>query len=103
MIDIGSLFWKTGKYKLHMNSDEGRFVISTHRKGREERKAQKHKSLYIEEIIRPGTRMTQIKRIYTDPCVSASSVASVFYRFLMALFFCARGKCMEIAEAPGDI
>jgi hypothetical protein len=35
---------------------------------REERKAQLHKSLYLKEIIRPGTRMTRIRRIYTDPC-----------------------------------
>jgi hypothetical protein len=53
---------------------------STHRKGREKHKAQKHKSLCIEKIIRPGTRMTRIKRIYTDPCVSVSSAQSVFYR-----------------------
>jgi hypothetical protein len=25
-----------------------------------------HNSLYLKEIIRPGTRMTRIKRIYTD-------------------------------------
>jgi hypothetical protein len=29
---------------------------------------------------RYGTRMTRIGRIYTDPCVSASSAQSVFYR-----------------------
>jgi len=32
------------------------------------------------EIIRPGTRITRIGRINTDPCVSASSAQSVFYR-----------------------
>ena len=29
------------------------------------------------------TRMTQIKRIFTDPCVSASSAQSVFYRLFI--------------------
>ncbi|MBU4221575.1 MAG: hypothetical protein KKA10_08140 [Euryarchaeota archaeon] len=50
---------------------------------REERKAQPQKSLNSEEIIRTGTRITRIGRIYTDPCVSvssASSAQSVFYR-----------------------
>ncbi len=31
--------------------------------------------------LRLGTRMTWIRRIFTDPCVSASSVQSVFYRY----------------------
>ena len=48
--------------------------------GCEERKAQPHKYLYLQEIIRPGTRISRIGRIYTDPCSSASSVQSVFYR-----------------------
>jgi hypothetical protein len=43
-------------------------------------KAQQHKPFYLEEIIRPGTRITRIGRIFTDPCASASSVQSVFYR-----------------------
>ncbi len=34
-----------------------------------QRKAQLHKSLNSEDIIRPGTRMTRIKRIYTDLCL----------------------------------
>jgi hypothetical protein len=40
-------------------------------------KAQLHKSLNSEDIIRQGTQMTRIRRIYTDPCVSASSAQSV--------------------------
>ena len=44
---------------------------------REKRNAHKHKSLYLDEIIRTGTRMPRIKRIFTDPCVSASTVAPV--------------------------
>jgi hypothetical protein len=44
----------------------------------EERKAQMHNSLNSEEIIRTGTRITRIGRIYTDPCASVSSVQSVF-------------------------
>jgi hypothetical protein len=48
-----------------------------HRKGPEEHKAQMHKSLNSQEIIRTGTRITRIGRIYTDPCVSASTVAPV--------------------------
>jgi len=43
----------------------------------EERKAPLHKSLNSEEIIRTGTRITQIGRIYTDPGVSVSTVAPV--------------------------
>jgi hypothetical protein len=44
---------------------------SIHLKGREERKAQLHKSLNSEEIIRSGTRMTQIGRIFTDHHIRA--------------------------------
>ncbi len=58
-------------------TDERRLIASFQR---EECKAHLHKSSYLEEIIRPGTRMTWIKRIYTDPCVSVSSAQSVFYR-----------------------
>ncbi|TRZ89281.1 MAG: hypothetical protein D4R88_05790 [Methanosarcinales archaeon] len=46
----------------------------------EERKAPMHKSLNSEEIIRTGTRISRIGRIYTDPCASVSSAQSVFYR-----------------------
>jgi len=35
---------------------------SIHRKGREERKAQQQKPFYLEEIIRPGTRITRARR-----------------------------------------
>ncbi len=41
-------------------------IASAHCKGREERKTQQHKSLSKYKIIRPGTRMTRIKRIFTD-------------------------------------
>jgi len=36
----------------------------------------------IREMLqqRHGTRMTRIRQIFTDPCLSASSVQSVFYR-----------------------
>jgi hypothetical protein len=40
-------------------------------------------SLSVKEFNLPSlnrTRMTQIKRIFTDPCASASSARSVFYR-----------------------
>jgi hypothetical protein len=47
---------------------------SLHRK---ERKAQPQKSLNSEEIIRAGTQITRIGRIYTDPCLSVSTVAPV--------------------------
>ncbi len=50
---------------------------SIHRKGREKRKAQKHKSLNSEEIIRTGTRISRIGRIFTDPGVSVSTVTPV--------------------------
>jgi hypothetical protein len=53
--------------KPQMNADERRLIASE----REERKAQQHKSLYIDKIIRPGTRMTQIKQIYTDNPIRA--------------------------------
>ncbi|MDP3103972.1 MAG: hypothetical protein Q8M95_05125 [Candidatus Methanoperedens sp.] len=46
--------------------DESRFVIPG---VLTQRKAQPHKSLNSDDIIRPGTRMTRIKRIYTDLCV----------------------------------
>ncbi len=39
--DAVFLFWQTREYKPQINADERRFVISTHRKGREERKAEK--------------------------------------------------------------
>jgi hypothetical protein len=50
---------------------------SIHREGREERKAQPQKSLNSEEIIRTGTQITRIGRIYTDPC------ASLFSKFIL--------------------
>ncbi|MBU3966883.1 MAG: hypothetical protein KKG76_05870, partial [Euryarchaeota archaeon] len=50
---------------------------SIYRKGRKERKAHLHMSLNSEEIIRPGTRITQIRRIFTDPCASVSTVTPV--------------------------
>ena len=42
---------------------------------REERKAQLHKSLNSEEIIRTGTRITRIGRISTDPCAQRLETA----------------------------
>jgi hypothetical protein len=39
---------------------------SSDRKGREERKAEQRKSLHIDKIVRPGTRMTRIRQIFTD-------------------------------------
>ena len=54
-----------------MNADERRLIASAHRKGREEQKAEPHKSLSINKIIRPGTRMTRIKRIFTDNPIRA--------------------------------
>jgi hypothetical protein len=50
-----------------MNADERRLIASE----REERKAEQHKSLYPYKIIRPGTRMTRIKRISTDNPIRA--------------------------------
>ena len=58
--------WVRSRESAGFRHDERRFIALFHRQGRKERKAQLHKSLYIEEIIRPGTRMTRIKRIYTD-------------------------------------
>jgi len=52
--------------KPQMNADKRRLIASVHLKGRQERKAEKHKSLHPYKIIRPGTRMTRIGRIYTD-------------------------------------
>jgi len=52
--------------KPQIDADERRFVTLSHRKGREERKAQPQKSLNSEEITRPGTRMARITRIRTD-------------------------------------
>ena len=60
--------------KPQMNADERRLIAPSHRKGREERKAEQHKSLSIYKIIRPGTRMTRmtrIKRISTDKPIRA--------------------------------
>ncbi len=50
--------------KPQMNADERRLIASE----REERKAEQHKSIYIDKIIRPGTR---IKRIFTDNPIRA--------------------------------
>jgi len=54
--------------KPQMNADERRLIAPSHR---EERKAEQHKSLYPYKIIRPGTRMTRIKRISTDNPIRA--------------------------------
>ncbi len=66
--------WKSSNVRFRY--DERRYIYVTefaaqsnrsiHRKVREERKAQPQKSLNSEEIIRAGTRITQIGRIYTD-------------------------------------
>lgn len=52
--------------KPQMNADKRRLIASVHLKGRQERKAEKHKSLHPYKIIRLGTRMTRIGRISTD-------------------------------------
>ena len=39
--------------------------------GHKERKAPPNKSLHLEEIIRPGTRISRIGRIYTDNTIRA--------------------------------
>ncbi len=35
---------------------------------------------FIENEVRNSTRMTRIKRMFTDPCKSAPSAKSAFYR-----------------------
>jgi hypothetical protein len=60
-----SMFYRKNN-KPQMNADERRLIAFYHRKGREERKTQLLKSLYFEEIIRPGTRMTRITQIRMD-------------------------------------
>ncbi len=62
---------------------------ATHRKGRKERKEKRHDSLHplLHNIKKHSlselrTRMTQIRRIFTDtanPCTSVLSVQSVFH------------------------
>jgi len=58
--------------KPQMNADERRLIVSGHRKGREERKAQQQKSLHkgIEIIPRRRTRMIRIGRIFTDDLIA---------------------------------
>ena len=62
-------------FKPQINADERRFM---------EWGNQFHSCiefLYAKILqLRFGTRMTRIRRIFTDPCVSVSSVQSVFYR-----------------------
>ncbi|MFH0904938.1 MAG: hypothetical protein V1854_07130 [Methanobacteriota archaeon] len=75
IIEAGS--WKdTDVFQTGLTGSTG----PIHRKVREERKAQSHNSLYFEEIIRTGTRISRFGRIFTDPCASVSSVQSVFNR-----------------------
>ena len=70
--ELSSDFIESEKYnKPQMNADERRLIVSVHRKGREERKAQQHKCFYKYKIIRPGTRMTRIGRISTDNGICA--------------------------------
>jgi hypothetical protein len=54
--------------KPQINADERRFVAITHRKGREERKAEQQISL---RTPRRRTRMTRIGRIFTDDLIRA--------------------------------
>ncbi len=68
--------------KPQINADERRIIITTHRK---ERKVEQDPLNFCnEKHPRNRTRMTRIARIFTDtvnPCVSASSAQSVFYRY----------------------
>jgi hypothetical protein len=46
--------------------------------------------------LRFGTRMTRIRRIFTDPCVSVSSAQSVFYRRISA-FICVHLRLISVS------
>ena len=91
-----------GEKEPQINADERRFNPATyisvvHRK---EREAQPQ----------CRTRITRIGRIFTDPCVSVSSVQSVFYHVCFSLkkpasetevsaFICVHPRFLKIAPA----
>ncbi len=86
------MLWFAGKNnEPQINADENSQIKSPQRTQRTQR-AQSVTVLagYVEVLQqRYRTRMTRIRRIFTDminPCVSASSVQSVFYRYYPASF-----------------
>ncbi len=69
--------------KPQINADERRFVYRVNLRLIKHIKPQRAQRTQSEAAHRNGTRMTQIRQIFTDnfnPCASVSSVKSVFYR-----------------------
>jgi hypothetical protein len=128
-IYISALFWRGNPYKLEpqINADERRFFLmrgfiklfvnwlfsatefnkAMHCKGHKERKERQQESLHPllhsmkkHRLSELRTRMTRIRRIFTDtidPCASVSSVQSVFYYSFSGM----KPTCLKVSAFIG--
>ncbi len=75
---------------IHVTDFGARLDKSIHRKRHKERKAKQHKSLYMDKIIRPGTRMTRINRNFglrsVGVCFAYPSFDKTFLKFFRRIF-----------------